>query len=57
MLTAQPKDTKQLVGELKLGVLMLEQTSFAENVQPGTDTKCLFSKFLTKGLFPYGVGY
>lgn len=32
---------------------MVEQT-FTENVQPGTDTKCFLSKFLTKGLFPYG---
>jgi hypothetical protein len=35
---------------------MGEQTS-AENVQPGTGTKCLLSKFLTEGLFPYGIGY
>lgn len=53
MLSAYPKDTKLLVWELKLGVLMVEQT-FTENVQPGTDTKCFLSKFLTKGLFPYG---
>lgn len=43
--------------ELTLGILIVEQISFAKNVQPGTETKCLLSTFLTKGLFPYGVGY
>lgn len=57
MFPASPKDTEESVGELKLGVLIAQHTSFAENVQPGTDTKCLLSKFLTEGLFPYGVGY
>lgn len=52
-----PKDTEEPVGEHNLGVLIAQQTSFAENVHPGTDTKCLLSKFLTEGLFPYGVGY
>lgn len=57
MFPVSPKDAEESVREFSLGVLIAQQTSFAENVQPGTDAKCLLSKFLTEGLFPYGVGY